>query len=122
MNCIIPSSLSSLGHSVPSPQSVPFFRIAWRKPVAKCEDLCLRKYFGLYSSSKWTVQVQVIFLLYSLEDADFEEMTSNRCKAVLKRSVGDGQEKQWAGLSEHQALQWHENFLRSLHRELSNNH
>jgi len=93
INCIIPSSLSSLVHSVPSSQSVPSFRIAWRKPVAKFEGLCLRKYFSLYSSSKWTAQVQVIFLLYSLEDADFEEMTSSRCKAVLKRSVGDGQDK-----------------------------
>jgi hypothetical protein len=49
--------------------------------------------FSLYSSSKWTAQVQVMFLLYSLEDADFEEMTSSRCKAVLKPSVEDGQEK-----------------------------
>jgi hypothetical protein len=35
----------------------------------------------------------VLFLLYSLEDADFEEMTSSRCKVALKRSVEDGQEK-----------------------------
>jgi hypothetical protein len=93
INCNTPSSLSSLGHSVTSSQSVAFFGITWRKPMAKFEGLCLGKYFSLYLSSKWTAQVQVIFLLYSLEDADFEKMTSTRRRAFLKHFVGDGQEK-----------------------------
>jgi hypothetical protein len=61
--------------------------------VADFEFLFLRKYFSSYASRKWTAQVQMLRLLYSLGDADFENMTSSRRKAFLKSFVGDG----WSG-------------------------